>query len=270
MHKKLHIHFTCKDQSLTLLCFFWQPPYRMPTAMGMYHTAAQPTETYLSLADQGISIDNMQAPMRSSLQSQGISVDNMQAPMRSSLQSDGGAVQVFAALVFHPHAHTNAHASLISFFSTSIPSNALGPDLCISGSIFGTQRAMQTQPSIPMRSSMPSLPGRDALPGRDLQSSMDAQTWNDLRSSLDLRPSIDLRASGQVCLLPTPQCYRIRSRPTRKKMQGCESSQCCMSNGCLFPNSTSVHTGLCILPLSGLCILCIHIYRFACVVFYLQ
>jgi len=92
MHKKLHIHFTCKDQSLTLLCFDRQPPYRMPTAMGMYHTAAQPTETYLSLADQGISIDNMQAPMRSSLQSQGISVDNMQAPMRSSLQSDGGAV----------------------------------------------------------------------------------------------------------------------------------------------------------------------------------
>jgi len=82
----------------------------MPTATGMYHTAAQPTETYLSLADQGISMDNMQAPMRSifksqgtsidkmqapmrsSLQSQGISIDNMQAPMRSFLQSDGGAV----------------------------------------------------------------------------------------------------------------------------------------------------------------------------------
>lgn len=71
---------------------FSQPQYRTPTALGMSRPAnTQPTETYISLADQGISVGNIQAPMRAS-------------------RSDAGAL-LHACIHVHPIANkTIAHA----------------------------------------------------------------------------------------------------------------------------------------------------------------
>ena len=168
--------------------------YRMPTALGMYRTTQKqvpdlkPGDEYISLADQGFSMENMHATMRSSLPA-----DPGASTSLNSMRKCEHACS--RASAHHAHALSACYRSGC-VGRVSDPERGAGSSFADSAGLFGTQRTMYStaQGSIrgaTMRSSLPSLPSVD------LRSSTDQLPWMDLRASMDagvMRSSMDVRS----------------------------------------------------------------------------